>query len=148
MPLNHHIAKEKVSPIEWLRQKNLRVTKGRQALVKTLLKTEAPLTLEEMRAQMQGSSCDFATVFRFIKILEKKRLVERHSWQDGQLRYVLVHEHHHHHLICKKCHKVEVIDTCSVKKLESDLKEQTGYKELSHSLEFFGLCPRCQKIKT
>lgn len=135
----------------WLRENRLRLTRGRAAIVEELLHVHTPLTLSELHTRLknQGNQrCDFATVFRFIQILEKKNLVQRHTWNDRQLRYELVvrHDdgHHHHHLICKNCHRVEEIEACTVASLERELVRQKGYTEVTHSLEFFGLCPKCQ----
>jgi Fur family ferric uptake transcriptional regulator len=104
--------------------------------------------LHRRLADQKDHHCDFATVFRFIQILEKKNLVQRHTWNDRQLRYEIVAPqldgHHHHHLICKTCHRVEEIEACTVASLERELAKQKGYTDLTHSLEFFGVCPKCQ----
>lgn len=132
----------------WLHEHGLRLTRGRQAIIRELLATHQPLTLSELHSRVKSERCDFATVFRFIQILEKKKLAVRHAWNDRQLRYELAGQpdgHHHHHLICKSCHRVEEIDTCTVVSLEKEVARQKGYAEVTHALEFFGLCPDCQE---
>lgn len=131
----------------WLQKNGLRLTRGRIAIIEELLETHKPLTLSELHTRVQAERCDFATVFRFIQILEKQNLVQRHAWKDRQPHYELQatgSHHHHHHLICKSCHRVEEIDACTVASLEHDLARQKGYAEVTHSLEFFGVCPDCQ----
>jgi Fur family ferric uptake transcriptional regulator len=54
-------------------------------------------------------------------------------------------DHHHHHLICKVCQRVEPVDACAVSKLEKNIVAEYGYADVSHRLEFFGVCPQCQK---
>lgn len=132
----------------WLQNNGLRLTRGRVAIIEAMLDAHTPLTLSELHSRVTTERCDFATVFRFIQILEKKKLVARHAWNDRQPHYELSGlpgQHHHHHLICKNCHRVEEIDTCSVATLEKELVRQKGYTDISHSLEFFGLCPSCQE---
>lgn len=138
------------SSTDWLRQNGLRVTAGRRAMVDVLLKTPAPLALAELHRKVSAHQCDFATVFRFMTLLEKKKKAQSHSWKDRVLRYELVRDsedshHHHHHLICQNCHQVEEIDSCAVTRIEQELARKTGYAEVTHSLEFFGICPDCQE---
>jgi Fe2+ or Zn2+ uptake regulation protein len=70
----------------WLREHGLRATTGRTAIVRLLDATVVPLTLAEIHEKVRAEGCDFATVFRFISILEKKELVQRVAWIDGTTR--------------------------------------------------------------
>ena len=133
----------------WLRQNGLRATQGRLAIVRLLDASEIPLTLTEIHEKAQGTGCDFATVFRFISILEEKNLVERVAWIDGTTRHEIRsrdgEHHHHHYLICRTCHKVEAIDECVVERFEDQIAKKRGYAGISHSLQLSGVCPDCQK---
>jgi Fur family ferric uptake transcriptional regulator len=138
--------REKSEAEAWLRQKQLRVTQNRLSLVAALLAAKAPLTLAQLQEQAQHG--DFATVFRFIGLLEKKHWIKRHAWGDRHLRYELQEEDghdHHHHLICRVCGKVRIIAHCLIEQMQAKLERESAYRELSHSLEFFGVCPACQK---
>src|SRR5580692_4046635 len=135
-------------PTAWLRKQGLRATRGRIAIVRLLDASTIPLTLAGIHAKVQKEGCDFATVFRFISILEKKELVERVAWIDGTTRHEIKARdghHHHHYLICRTCHKVEPIDECVVERFESQIAKERGYAGLSHSLQLSGVCPACQK---
>ena len=131
----------------WLRQNDLRATHGRMAIVRLLDASQVPLTLQEIHDRVGGKSCDFATVFRFISILEEKGLVEKVAWMDGTTRHELRAEdgHHHHYLICRTCHKVEPVDECVVDRLEDQIAAKRGYTAINHSLQLSGVCPSCQK---
>jgi len=133
----------------WLRGHGLRATPGRIAIVRLLDSSPVPLTLSDIHAKADGAGCDFATVFRFISILEEKGLVERVAWIDGTTRHEIRSRdgdhHHHHYLICRTCHKVEPIDECVVERLEDQIARERGYAGISHSLQLSGVCPKCQK---
>lgn len=83
-----------------------------------------------------------------MKVLETKGLLLRHTWEDGLVRFALhseeAHVCHHHYLICRQCKKAEELDDCTVERMESDLRKRKGYQDISHSLQFFGICPDCQ----
>jgi Fur family ferric uptake transcriptional regulator len=134
---------------DWLRQHGLRATRGRIAIVRLLDASAVPLTLAEIHEKVRGEGCDFATVFRFVSLLEQKELVERVAWIDGTTRHEIRgregHDHHHHYLICRTCHKVEPIDECVVGRVENQIARERGYTGLTHSLQLSGVCPECQK---
>ncbi len=133
----------------WLREQGLRATHGRIAIVRLLDESPVPMTLAEIHEKVGDAGCDFATVFRFISILEEKELVERVAWIDGTTRHEIRdrggHHHHHHYLICRTCKKVEPIDECVVGRFEDQIAKERGYAALSHSLQLSGVCPACQK---
>lgn len=132
----------------WLRGHGLRATRGRIAIVRLLHAGAAPLTLADIHAKVKRQGCDFATVFRFVSILEEKGLVERVAWIDGTTRHEMRSEdahQHHHYLICRTCQKIEPIDECVVEKFEDQIARERGYAALSHSLQLSGVCPDCQK---
>jgi Fur family ferric uptake transcriptional regulator len=132
----------------WLRENGLRATHGRIAIVRLLDASSVPLTLADIHEKVRAAGCDFATVFRFISILEEKELVQRVAWIDGTTRHEIRSKdghHHHHYLICRTCHKVEPIDECVVERFESQIAKERGYSGLSHSLQLSGVCPACQK---
>lgn len=145
----------------WLREHGLRVTRSRVAMVELLRGAKKPLPLGDIHAALSapggdaGAACDFATVFRFLKVLEDKAMVDKQPWVDGTDRYELkpdascpdgdgAHDHHHHYLVCRQCQRTEKIEQCLVSRLQTSIGRQTGYRELTHTLQFSGLCPRCQ----
>ena len=72
-------------------------------------------------------------------------LVRRCDFGDGAYRYEFnTGEQHHHHIICRKCGSVEVLDLCVVESLEN-LARQKGYANVTHTLEIFGTCVKCQE---
>ena len=130
----------------WLRENGLRATHGRIAIVRLLDSSEVPLTLADIHEKVKAKGCDFATVFRFISILEEKNLVQRVAWIDGTTRHEIRDGHHHHHyLICRNCHKVEPLDECVVERFEDQIAKERGYAGLRHSLQLSGVCPKCQQ---
>ena len=145
MAAHTHSTADHIDAVAWLRENGLRATHGRIAIVRLLDSHSVPLTLAEIHEKVQAEGCDFATVFRFISILEKKELVQRVAWIDGTTRHEMRGQHHHHYLICRTCHKVEPIDECVVERFEDQIAKERGYASLSHSLQLSGVCPKCQK---
>jgi Fe2+ or Zn2+ uptake regulation protein len=91
--------------------------------------------------------CDLVTVYRCLTTMEEMNLVRRCDFGDGSYRYEFnTGEHHHHHIICRQCHSVETLDLCVADGLER-MARQMGYGNVTHTLEIFGVCPKCQQAK-
>jgi Fur family ferric uptake transcriptional regulator len=135
---------------KWLRQNKLRVTSARIRIVRLLESSDVPLTLADIHEKVCEEGCDFATVFRFVTILEQKGLVDKLAWLDGSTRHEIRGSdghHHHHYLICRNCQKIESINECVVESLENRVAKEKGYSSVSHSLQLSGVCPSCQKAR-
>jgi Fur family ferric uptake transcriptional regulator len=53
---------------------------------------------------------------------------------------------HYDHLVCRDCGDVVLIDIpCPIGDAEKTIARQYGFRDLSHSLEFFGVCSTCSK---
>jgi len=140
---DHDAALERA--LKALREAGLKLTTPRREILRTLTREHGPFTMEELHRRMKKISCDLVTVYRSLATLEEVGLVRRCDFGDGSVRYEFLEPgHHHHHLICRNCRRVETLDSCLVEEMELDIRKK-GYANLSHSLEFFGVCPVCQK---
>jgi Fur family ferric uptake transcriptional regulator len=129
-----------------LRGKSRKMTGPRRALLAILEKEEHPLTIRELHALLPGKTCDLATVYRSIRLLEEMGLVQRFDFGDGVARFELMrHEQdsHHHHLVCRGCSKVVEIEDCFPSELEERIAARNGFSRVTHRLEFFGICADC-----
>lgn len=142
VPHSHSDLYEKA--LERLRKARLKITSPRQHILHLLTHEHGPFTMEELHQRLAVNACDLVTVYRCLATLEEVGLVRRCDFGDGSCRYEFDDgEHHHHHLICRHCKKVETLDICLVEGLERDVQTR-GYTQVSHTLEFFGICPTCQ----
>lgn len=131
-----------------LRRRSRKITRPRQAILEILRQHPHPLTNREILAAMPKGRCDLATVYRSMHLLEEMGMVKRFDFGDGTARFELVHEGddgHHHHLICTRCAGVVEIDECFLREIEARIAAQNGFKFVTHKLEFFGICPACQR---
>ena len=132
--------------LDTLREHGQRVTGPRQAVLEVLTHEHGPFTAEELHGRLQKGECDLVTVYRVLAAFEEINLVRRCDFGDGAYRYEFnTGEQHHHHIICRNCHSVEVLDLCVVESLER-LARQKGYANVTHTLEIFGTCVKCQRV--
>ena len=129
-----------------LRDSGMRKTKALVELVETLADESRPMTLAELCASKRlVDLCDKATVFRLLQKFEDKGVVRRLGLHERAAYFVLlVPGRHSDYLICTSCGTIEAIKApCPVHALEDEIREKTGYQNLYHELEFFGVCPAC-----
>jgi len=132
--------------IQRCREAGLRRTKALEELVATLSESLRPMTLAELAASPRlAGQCDKATVFRLLQRLVGHGVVRRLGLHERAAYFtLLVPEQHSDYLICIKCGSIEAIQApCPVHQLEEEIRAKTGFRNLYHELEFFGVCPQC-----
>lgn len=132
---------------ERLRHHERKLTRPRRAVLEVMEARHHPLTAAEIFAALPRGGCDLASVYRSLRVLEATGMVKRYDFGDGSARYELLRDGddgHHHHLICTRCAGVVELDECLLGEIESRLATRSGFKAVTHRLEFFGLCPACQ----
>lgn len=132
--------------IQRCRTAGLRRTKALEELVATLLESARPMTLAELAASPRlADQCDKATVFRLLQRLVGHGVVRRLGLHERAAYFtLLIPEQHSDYLICTSCGSIEAITApCPVHRLEEEIRAKTGFRNLYHELEFFGVCPQC-----
>ncbi len=130
-----------------LRTSGLRLTKPRKSILRILLQDHGPFSCEDIFKKISElkniDNCDLVTVYRSMAKLEETGVVERCDFGDGKVRYEIRHEnHHHHHIVCRVCKTVKIVTDCSVVEGKS-VSPLFGFRDVTHRLEFFGVCPSC-----
>ena len=126
-----------------IKEKSLSVTEPRKNILAFLLKNHGPFSMEEIHDGLGKKACDLATVYRSIVQFENSNLVERRYLGDEVLRYEYKDTgHHHQHIVCRICKSVSQMKYCFISEIEQMIRDK-GYSDITHSLEFFGVCAKC-----
>lgn len=132
--------------IDRCRKAGLRRTKALEELLVTLTESPRPMTLNELATSARLSDqCDKATVFRLLQRLSEHGFVRRLGLHERAAYFTLILPNKHSdYLICTSCGSIEPINApCPVHQLEDEIRKNTGFRNLYHELEFFGICPKC-----
>jgi len=125
--------------------KRFKATSGRMALLEALDKEKEPLSVVELEKKLP--SMDSPTIYRTLQALVKARLVSRINTGKAHASYeVALGRIHHHHAICTLCGLVEDVMNCDSQELNASVRVHLKKFKLikNHSLEFFGLCRKCE----
>lgn len=128
----------------------MRLTRARCEFVALLSTAPKPLSVNQILESLveRGVAVNKTTVYRELERFRKLNLVQVVDFGDKKQYFEWSSEEHHHHFVCLECDLVEDVelDERDLARQERGLVRENGWSVLKHSLEFFGLCARCQKI--
>lgn len=132
--------------ISKLRQHNFRITPQRLAILRVFLSSTEHPSVERVYQQVQTDfpTTSLATVYKTVNLLKEIGEILEIGFVDGSNRYDGLKPYPHPHLICMKCKSIMDPELSSLDHLTSEVEQASGYRILSHQLEFFGICPTCQ----
>jgi len=131
---------------ELLRLHNLRSTPARCAIVQLLESAHKPVSVEYILSNM-ASPCNESTAYRVLEHLLSKGIAKTAIIEPGRMHYEFSHGRaHHHHIICTKCKDTENLHDCAVDALVPMITRKSKSFRIitAHTLEFFGICKKCQ----
>lgn len=138
--------KGKIDSKSLLNSRQLRSTPLREAILDVLHENERPLSVEQISSRMKRVEFDQASLFRSLKAMTEKDVINQIDLGEGFYRYEAHCEHHshHHHIMCNSCKEITVLPFCIPPRIVKYL-EKAGYSQLSHRMDFFGVCKSCSK---
>ena len=96
------------------------------------------------RVRERCPNVSLGTIYRNLNMLKKKGLIRELKFGKNTSRYDYNFEPHHH-IICLKCGRLEDIHCELHSDLNKGVEKTSGYKTVTHQLEFNGICPECLK---
>lgn len=130
---------------ELIRNKGLKLTSARIAVLNILTETKKPIDIPSILTQVNRRkvNADQATVYRIIENFTEKELITRYQFQEKKFYYEAKREDHHH-AICTQCGTIVDVSKCNIPRLEKEINRQSGFLVKTHSLEFYGMCRDCR----
>ena len=129
-----------------LKERNHRLTPQRLAVLKILAAGEEHPSIERIYEQIRPDfpMTSLATVYKTVTLFKEMDEVLELSFNNGGNRYDGSKPYPHPHLICTQCGAIEDLEVDALRGIPHQVAQDTGYRIVSHRLDFFGICPRCQ----
>ncbi|MGE0086466.1 MAG: Fur family transcriptional regulator [Desulfococcaceae bacterium] len=133
--------------VQKLREKAHRITPQRLAILRILAESSEHPDVESIYQQVKINfpTTSMATVYKTITVLKEVGEVLEIGFGDGSNHYDGGKPFPHPHLICTQCRKIIDPDLETLRDVTEELANDTGFQIVSHRLDFFGICPECQK---
>lgn len=121
-------------------ERGLKMTGQRRLIARVLSEAEDHPDVEELyrRAVTLDAKISVATVYRTVRLLEEKGIVERRDFGGGRARYDPTDRGHHHHLIDVDTGKVLEFEDQDHERLAQAIAKRLGFTLVGQRLELFG----------
>ena len=126
----------------------MRLTPVRENILSFLTTQRIPVSLETVtEAPAIRGSCNTATIYRTLMLFRELEVIRQVSLPNKISYFVLnVPGQSGHFLICRCCGQISQLPATEyLAKLEQEIAHHQGYARLYYELEFFRICPKCQK---
>ena len=133
-----------------LKENKCRITPQRLAILKILSASEEHPGVENIHSQVKVDfpTTSLATVYKTLILMKELKEVLEIGFGEGRNRYDGNKPYPHPHLICTNCGKIVDPDLSAFTDMAQQLAQDTGFHIVDHRLDFFGICPDCQKKKS
>lgn len=134
-----------IDPAAMLRERSLRVTRPRAAV------------LEAVHAQPHADADDIATavrseigkvstqtVYDVLRALSDVGLLRRIEPAGSPARFELRVGDNHHHLVCRQCGTIVDVDCAAGRRPCLDVVDDHGFEIDEAELTYWGICPSCR----
>ncbi len=121
-------------------ERGLKMTGQRRIIARVLSESTDHPDVEELyrRAALLDQRISVATVYRTVRLLEEKGILQRRDFGRGRARYEPAEHGHHYHLIDIETGRVVEFRNSEHERLVRALAEQLGFSVVSLRLEVFG----------
>ena len=122
------------------------ITAKQQRLIDLLEASGDELSGQQLHRALvdAGQGMGLATVYRHLRQLQTLGMVRCRHLPTGEALYAPVGRDRHH-LTCVSCGETRQLTTCPLHSITISEEQKAGYQLLFHTLEFYGLCRRCQE---
>ena len=116
------------------------MTGQRRVVARVLSEAADHPDVEELyrRAAALDARISVATVYRTVRLLEEKGILERRDFGGGRARYEASEHGHHHHLIDVDTGRVIEFEDANHEQVIKAIAARLGFDLVSHRLELFG----------
>ena len=135
--------------IDFLEEKNLRITDQRRIIIDIVFDTEEHFTADQLLewARQRDRSVSRATVYRTLPLLTESNLVHEMDFGKPYKIYDPNYSDHpnHNHLICENCEKIGEFDSEQIDSIETEIGQQLGFTVKSQKLQLSATCDKLKK---
>ena len=120
-------------------ERGLKMTGQRRVIARVLSQASDHPDVEELyrRAAALDPRISIATVYRTVRLLEEKNILERRDFGGGRARYEASEHGHHYHLIDVNTGKVIEFENAELEAMMHHIAETLGFGVVSLRLELF-----------
>lgn len=123
----------------------VRSTRQRAAISELLEEIDDFRSAQELHDELRrrAQNIGLTTVYRTLQSMSTAGLVDTLRTDTGESVYRRCSAHHHHHLVCRSCGSTVEVAGREVEAWASQVADEHGFIDVSHTIEIFGTCAQC-----
>jgi Fur family peroxide stress response transcriptional regulator len=86
-----------------------------------------------------------ATIYKTIALLKDIGEISELRFKDDSNRYDGRQPSPHPHLVCRECNRILDVEIADLTGFSEQLERSSGFDRIMPRLDFFGICPDCQR---
>ena len=140
-------AVEYADVMDLLKERGLRMTPQRRAIVSEVMRTQGHIAPAEISRRIQGEmpGVNASTIYRTLALLEEVGVLQ-HSHLETGAEYHKADEAQHVHLTCHRCGRDDALSLTEAEKLGDLIHRHHGFvADLTH-FAITGLCADCASV--
>lgn len=129
-----------------LKENDFRITPQRYAVLNVLVNSSEHPSVESIHEKLIENfpTMSLATVYKTINLLKREGEILELEFSDLGNRYDGKKPYPHPHVICSECGKIVDPSQLNLEEITNKMMEETGFRIVTHRLDFYGICPDCQ----
>lgn len=133
--------------VDRLKHGDHRITPQRLAIFKVLANSAGHPSAETIYSDLVElyPTMSLATVYKTLALLKQEGEVLELQFSDLGNRYDGNKPYPHPHVICTGCGEIVDPSLLDLDEITTKMMAETGFKIVAHRLDFYGICPDCQK---
>src|SRR5947207_3493621 len=138
--------------IDFLGQKNLRLTSQRQAIIESVFSTDEHFTAEQLLewSRRRDKTVSRATVYRTLPLLTESGLVREMDFGKDYKFYDPNYADHpnHSHIICQDCDRIVEFESDKIARIEDEISQKLGFAVKTQRLQITATCEELKRRGT
>ncbi len=141
--------REKAKFQDYLEQKGLRMTAGREAVFKEVFNLHGHFSVEDLVKTFQKNKARVsrATIYRIIVELLEAQVIRQTAFGKKHHNYEHMYdEKPHHHAFCIRSGKFFELPDLGEEEKYLPILKKMGFDVLGHEVHFYGISKECQEV--
>ena len=130
----------------YLSEAGFKGTRQRELVVRTFFSLGRHVSAHDLYREVRrrDKRIGLVTVYRTLKLLRDAGLAEERRFTRDFSLFEPKPRRHHDHMICVRCGEIVEFENETIEDLQEKAARRAGFTIISHKLELYGKCGKCQ----